>query len=162
MVRDAGYPNGFKTKITCQDLAADKSVSLAAADMMAEFGVKAEVEPQTPQQFLPNLRNGKTAPMAFDTMVGGAPNPWLLGSILWDSIRSFVDPELEDLYWKQSMAWTVDAQNAAIKAMHKGMWDKAFAIFLYHPALLWVVANGIDWKAPPSGGVIELQTAKYV
>jgi peptide/nickel transport system substrate-binding protein len=134
LLAEAGYPNGFETKIysyTTGDLPELNRLSEAVADYLAQVGVKARITPMD-RAALSTKRQGKT--LSGDLLPWSTPNRSLAIHIVTiinalhhskAMFSSTADPELDQLIERALAATDVNEAERLVGVMHRYLYDHA-------------------------------------
>lgn len=170
LLKDAGYPNGFKNRLTVPEGIYEKGqqIALTLADQLSEFGVETKVEVQPISIFLDNIFSPPNlAPMNLDLGFPAMLDPRRFGSsmLLSKNAKSryswFSDPDLEaahDATWVTSLS----EQEARIRTFNKLVWEAVPVVWLFHPGYTWVTASDLDWTPPGTRYRVDFRSAKQI
>jgi peptide/nickel transport system substrate-binding protein len=134
LLAEAGYPNGFDLvfKTPSGRYPQDREVSQAVAGMLAQVGVRTDMQTLEPGEFLRQLRNRELAPMAF---VGLAPpddpdyqllqyrSTWRYAYVHNPQIDALVDAGARDM--------DPASRGKTYQQLMKLMYDEVPVVFLY-------------------------------
>ncbi len=137
LLKDAGYPNGFKTKIVCTFAGVDYLSIIK--DMWAKVGVSLEIDPVEVGAF-----TGITAKREYDQMIfsgaGLVANLYIMetlrGHIAFGNLSHINDPRCEEAYTKMCELSVLNPTeaNRVHKELMSYVLDQAWAIPYVTPA----------------------------
>ena len=119
LLAEAGYPDGFETRLD-YDVRADTSYAELIANYWREIGVEVEIHTVDATQntvfWRDNTSDGLIGGVTAQTYSAAGLEQWTTGATNNGSAGS--DPELDELWGRAEFAATIDEQNQAFKAMN--------------------------------------------
>jgi peptide/nickel transport system substrate-binding protein len=163
LLAQAGYPNGFTTKLTAS--AVDKDMAQAISGQLAKIGVKASVsimDAATFKQRLVSSNKQALGPMYFTGNTG-----WTMDAE--SNLQSFIRHDRRQSRWNNPQAdklidteeGSVDSatRKKAFAKLQRLLVDEAPFLFLYQGSNLFAVNDRVQWKSN-SNGTLAMASAK--
>ncbi len=163
LLAQAGYPNGFATKLSASS--ADKDMVQAIAGQLQKIGVKVTVsllDAATFKQRLVSSNKGALGPMYFTGNTG-----WTLDAE--SNLQSFVRHDRRQSRWNNPDAdKLVDAEESSVEPaarkeafakMQRLLADEAPFLYLYQISNGFAINDRVQWKSN-SNGTLALASAK--
>ena len=157
LLRDAGYPNGFKTKFHVTDprWIKGKEIGEAITIMLKDVGIDVNMVTITRPQLGDLFRKRALGPMHLEGGMSAAINPYstpdnylhISGSFGPENGSTFADSEELEAAFKDTQKFTIAEQDVALRKLHKIFWEKVPAIWLWRPAEIWAVSKEILFPA---------------
>lgn len=155
LLAQAGYPNGFKTKLSASSL--DKDIAQAISGQLEKAGVKAEVSLLDAATFKSRLVSENKAalgPMYFSGNTG-----WTMDAE--SNLQSFVRHDRRQSRWNSKEAdrlvdveeQTIDSgeREEAFKKLQELMKDEAPFLYLWQTSNVYARNNRLQWKMNANG-----------
>lgn len=155
LLTEAGYPNGFKTGLTCTNdrYIADEQLCLAIAGMWTKAGIQVDVKTESKATYFPRQDRGELDVW----MLGWATLPQMDGfSVLSGIFASRKDgyggsnaggmvvPALDDLARKAAVELDETKRRALMGEAFKIARDQALFIPLHQQPLAWAMKSNVD------------------
>ncbi len=155
LLAEAGYPEGFKTKLDCPNdrYIADEQICVAVAAMWKRVGIDAELKTESRATYFPRQDSGQTDVY----MLGWATAPFLdtysvLSSLLTtkgdkfggNNPNSLSVPELDELSKAASVELDEPKRRAMLTAALKIAHDEALYIPLHQQPVVWAMKSNVD------------------
>lgn len=163
LLKEAGYPNGFKTSITTRSgkYLSDVDICNAVAGMLAEVGITATVNVVEGGVYSKMVKARDMGPIH---MVGW----YSLGdgdfSTVWftkGSVRSYwKNDEYEKLFLKGRSTVNKDERLAAYHRMMEIMQAENPAVFMFGLPSIYAKSSSLSGWSPPSDKILRLYKAK--
>ncbi|GLY79320.1 ABC transporter substrate-binding protein [Actinoallomurus iriomotensis] len=163
LLAQAGYPNGFTTKLTAS--AVDKDMAQAISGQLAKIGVTASVsimDAATFKQRLVSSNKQALGPMYFTGNTG-----WTMDAE--SNLQSFIRHDRRQSRWNNPQAdklidteeGSVDSatRKQAFTKLQQLLVDEAPFLFLYQARSLFAVNDRVQWKTN-SNGTLAMASAK--
>ncbi len=160
LLTEAGYPNGFKTGLTCTNdrYIADEQLCLAIAGMWTKAGIQVDVKTESKATYFPRQDRGELDVW----MLGWATLPQMDGfSVLSGIFASRKDgyggsnaggmviPALDDLARKTAVELDEGKRRALMGEAFKIAKDQALFIPLHQQPLAWAMRSNVDMPQFP-------------
>ncbi|CAH1667257.1 ABC transporter substrate-binding protein [Hyphomicrobiales bacterium] len=160
LLTEAGYPNGFKTGLTCTNdrYIADEQLCLAIAGMWTKAGIQVDVKTESKATYFPRQDRGELDVW----MLGWATLPQMDGfSVLSGIFASRKDgfggsnaggmvvPALDDLARKTAVELDETKRRALMGEAFKIAKDQALFIPLHQQPLAWAMKTNVDMPQFP-------------
>lgn len=155
LLAEAGYPDGFKTGLSCSNdrYIADEQICLAISSMWAKIGVQVDLSVESKTTYFPRMDNGELdvyllgwaslpamdgysvlqALLATNDGTFGGSNPNGLSDPRIDALARSASVELEETQ-------RVDMLKEAFRITH----DDALFIPLHQQPVAWAMSNKVD------------------
>ncbi|WP_199084747.1 ABC transporter substrate-binding protein [Bosea sp. ASV33] len=160
LLTEAGYPNGFKTGLSCTNdrYIADEQLCLAIAGMWTKAGIQVDVKTESKATYFPRQDRGELDVW----MLGWATLPQMDGfSVLSGIFASRKDgyggsnaggmaiPALDDLARKTAVELDEGKRRAMMGEAFKIAKDQALFIPLHQQPLAWAMRSNVDMPQFP-------------
>lgn len=157
MLADAGYPDGFSTKLSSSSVT--KDVVQAIAGQLEQVGVKCEVNVVDAGAFKQLLVSGD--PQAIGPMYLSGNTGWTLDgeSYLQSTIRSnrrqslWHNKDADALVDIEETSLDSDKRKDAFAQLQQMFVDEAPYIYLYYASNVYAISDTIDWTIPTTGSL---------
>jgi peptide/nickel transport system substrate-binding protein len=155
LLADAGYPNGFKTKLNCSNdrYIADEQTCVAIAAMWSRAGVTVDLKTESRATYFPLVDKGESDAY----ILGWATLPPMdgysvLSAILHSKAGAFggnnpnglADPRLDDLTKKAAVELDETKRRAMMTEAFRITRDEAYFIPLHQQPVAWAMKKNID------------------
>lgn len=157
LLAEAGYPNGFKTKLDCPNdrYIADEQICVAIAAMWKRAGIDVELKTETRATYFPRQDKGETD--AF--MLGWATLPPMDGYSVLSALfatrkpgtafggnnpNGLSDPRFDDLAQKAGVELDETKRQAMLTESFKIARDEAYFIPLHQQPVAWAMKSNVD------------------
>ncbi len=155
LLADAGYPNGFKTKLNCSNdrYIADEQTCVAIAAMWTRAGVQVDLKTESRATYFPLVDKGESDAY----ILGWATLPPMdaysvLSAILHSKTGAFggnnpnglSDPRLDDLTKKAAVELDETKRRAMMVDAFKIVRDEAYFIPLHQQPVAWAMKKNIE------------------
>jgi peptide/nickel transport system substrate-binding protein len=155
LLAEAGYPNGFKTKLNCPNdrYINDEQTCVAIASMWAKAGIQAELQTESRATYFPRQDRGE-----FDvSMLGWATLPPMDGFSVLSSLltaqkegyggsnsSTYTNPQIEDLTRKAAVELDEPKRRAMLVEALKIARDTVAYIPIHQQPVAWAVRDGVE------------------
>ena len=155
LLAEAGYPNGFKTKLDCSNdrYIADEQICVAIAAMWKRVGIEAELKTESRTTYFPRVDRGETDVY----MLGWATLPPMdsfsvLSAIFATKSGTFGGnnpnglsiPKLDELAKAAGVELNEDKRRAMLTEALKIAHDQALFIPLHQQPVAWAMKSNVD------------------
>lgn len=155
LLADAGYPNGFKTKLDCSNdrYIADEQTCVAIAAMWARIGVQVELKTQSRATYFPLVDKGEsdvymlgwaTLPPMDAYSVASALLHTRTGAFGGNNPNGLSDPRLDDLTKKAAVELDEPKRRALLTEALKITRDEAYFLPLHQQPVAWAMRKTIE------------------
>lgn len=157
LLAEAGYPNGFKTKLDCPNdrYIADEQICVAIAAMWKRAGIDVDLKTETRATYFPRQDKGETDVY----MIGWATLPPMDGYSVLSAIfatrkagtglggnnpNGLADPRFDDLAAKAGVELDEAKRRAMLTESFKIARDEAYFIPLHQQPVAWAMKGNVD------------------
>ncbi|MGL4495980.1 MAG: ABC transporter substrate-binding protein [Beijerinckiaceae bacterium] len=157
MLADAGFPNGFKTKLDCPNdrYIADEQICVAIAAMWKRVGIDVDLKTETRATYFPRQDKGETDVY----MLGWATLPPMDGYSVLSAIfasrkpgtafggnnpNGLSDPRFDDLAAKAGVELDEPKRRAMLTESFRIARDEMYFIPLHQQPVAWAMKSSID------------------
>jgi peptide/nickel transport system substrate-binding protein len=155
LLAEAGYPNGFKTKLNCPNdrYINDEQTCVAIASMWTKVGIQTELQTESRATYFPRQDRGE-----FDvSMVGWATLPPMdafsvLSSLLTaqkdgyggSNSSTYTNPQIEELTRKAAVELDEEKRRSMMVEALKVARDTVAFIPIHQQPVAWAVRDGVE------------------
>jgi peptide/nickel transport system substrate-binding protein len=155
LLTEAGYPNGFKTKLDCSNdrYIADEQTCVAIAAMWTRAGIQVELKTQSRTTYFPMVDKGEsdvyilgwaTLPPMDGYSVASALLHSKTGSFGGNNPNGLSDPRLDDLTKRAAVELDEPKRRAMLTEALKIVRDEAYFIPLHQQPVAWAMKKTIE------------------
>lgn len=155
LLADAGYPNGFKTKLDCSNdrYIADEQTCVAIAAMWTRAGIQVDLKTQSRTTYFPLVDKGEsdvyilgwaTLPPMDGYSVASALLHTKTGSLGGNNPNGLSDPRLDDLTRRSAVELDEPKRRAMLTEALRIVRDEAYFIPLHQQPVAWAMKKTIE------------------
>ncbi|MGL4441933.1 MAG: ABC transporter substrate-binding protein, partial [Bosea sp. (in: a-proteobacteria)] len=155
LLAEAGFPNGFKTKLDCSNdrYIADEQTCVAIAAMWTRAGIQVELKTQSRTTYFPLVDKGEsdvyilgwaTLPPMDGYSVASALLHSKTGSLGGNNPNGLADPRLDDLTKRAAVELDEPKRRAMLTEALKIVRDEAYFIPLHQQPVAWAMKKTIE------------------
>jgi peptide/nickel transport system substrate-binding protein len=155
LLSEAGFPNGFKTKLNCSNdrYIADEQTCVAIAAMWTRAGVQVELKTESRATYFPLVDKGEsdayilgwaTLPPMDSYSVASALLHSKSGAFGGNNPNGLSDPRLDDLTKKAAVELDETKRRGLLTEALKIVKDEAYFIPLHQQPVAWAMKKNID------------------
>lgn len=155
LLADAGFPNGFKTKLNCSNdrYIADEQTCVAIAAMWTRIGVTVDLKTESRATYFPLVDKGEsdayilgwaTLPPMDSYSVASALLHAKTGAFGGNNPNGLADPRLDDLTKKAAVELDEPKRRALLTEALKITRDEAYFIPLHQQPVAWAMKKNIE------------------
>jgi len=161
LLKEAGYPDGFKTAM---DVPMDRyyrgqEVAQAVADDLAAIGIGVEIHTYEWSAYVQRLLSKNTAPLfllSLQSRGNGVEDTANLSSVFPFNPSLWFNAEFEELLKEARGTFNAQLRQEVLNRAQAVAYDEAPWIWLWHQYEFYGVSNELDW-APRANGLIYLR-----
>ncbi len=155
LLTEAGYPNGFKTKLNCSNdrYIADEQTCVAIAAMWTRAGITVDLKTESRATYFPLVDKGETdvyilgwatLPPMDSYSVASALLHTKSGALGGNNPNGLSDPRLDDLTKKAAVELDEPKRRAFLTEALKITRDEAYFIPLHQQPVAWAMKKNIE------------------
>ena len=158
LLRDAGYPNGFKNMIHVPHPRYLKGleISQAVADQLTDVGIETEIATYTRTVFVGKWRKTDLNPMFIDFGWPAQLNPFQMPDITMNNIKTFDDPATLAALAEAKTKLTIEDQDAGLRKLNKLFWENCPVLWMFQGTTIWGSSKDIVFP-----GVADTREVHY-
>jgi peptide/nickel transport system substrate-binding protein len=166
LLAEAGYPDGFSTKLwhTLNRYMYDKEAAAAIADQLAQVGIDAELIGMEAGAFFSTVDNEQVEGMNMTTCGALFMTPLYCARFHWypGTIRAYGANERTEEYLDRAMAAVDVEEQAKILQEFEDYiyYEHVPIVWLWHQQDIYGVSNRLDWKARRDE-LLSFETASF-
>lgn len=165
LLKEAGYPNGFKVSFKAPNgrYLQDKQMAEAITGQLAKVGITAELETVEWSTYVQGIIGRKYELFLLSQgglQVGPAVQTNWSSKIKGIAWQGYTNPQVDDLIDKASKTVDAQARTATYEQLMKLAWDEAPWIFLYHQQDLYAARDRVKNFKPTSEAVVLLENTE--